>query len=185
MQDELCGLEEELAKLDTIYSRRDCEDLSNGTFRDDQVDDRRILVAKIAKSLREYNEFVLQQSTEEIFTPAEEQKYLDHEEDLLCVVQRDKTTLRRLIDKSHLVRTLSIWKNKTKTPTETDAQHVPYYSDKRIDTFASGIIVAILQAMKILRIKLAVITIFVFAFLLLLSFSMASKPFEALSATAA
>lgn len=75
-------------------------------------------------------------------------------------------------------------------------QHVSYYSDKRMGGFASGVIVAvgvimlitpiwILQAMKTLQAKLAVITVFVFAFLLILSFPMASKPFEALGATAA
>ncbi|KAH7118555.1 hypothetical protein B0J13DRAFT_589995 [Dactylonectria estremocensis] len=171
-----------LDELDTTHSRKDCEDVSNGTFRNDEVDDRRMVVTEIAKRLHRY-------------TP-EEQNYLDHKEDLICVIQRSKTPLRRLIDKSQRLRTLSIWRNKTKTPAETDAQHVFYYSDKRIDEFASGIIVFvgvvmlitpiwILQATKTLQVKLAVNTVFIFAFLLLLSFSMASKPFEALGATAA
>ncbi|KAH7010319.1 hypothetical protein EDB80DRAFT_714779 [Ilyonectria destructans] len=218
LQDEICELEEELSELDIAYSRRDCDDLSNGTFRDDDVEERRTLIGEIAKKLFKYNEYVLQQSSLRKYPQApsrdvksiqnwhynydykaiaaEEQSYLGHEKDLLCVVQRDKAPLRRLIDKSQRLRTLPIWKNKTKQAPDVDMQHVSYYSDKRIDGFASGVIVAvgvimlitpiwILQAMKTLQAKLAVITIFVFAFLLILSFPMASKPFEALGATAA
>ncbi|KAF7558154.1 hypothetical protein G7Z17_g52 [Cylindrodendrum hubeiense] len=235
LQDELCELEEELSELDTEFSKRCYDGVSNGTFREDQVEERRALVREIAKKLGKYSglssfhvrcfmrliildEFVLQQSSLRKYPQApsrdvksiqnwhynydyraiaaEEQKYLDHKKDLISVVERDKAPLRRLIDKSQRLRTLSIWKRKGKDPADYDFQHVSYYSDKRIDGFASGVIVGvgvvmlitpiwILQEMKTLQTKLAVITIFVFAFLLILSFPMASKPFEALGATAA
>ncbi|KAI8669140.1 hypothetical protein NCS57_00728000 [Fusarium keratoplasticum] len=127
---------------------------------------------------------------------AEEQEYLEHEKDLICLVQKDKTPLRRLIDTSLTIRTLPIWKHKGKAAAEYDAEHVSYYSDSRMDKTASVVIVAVgivmlitpiwvLQAMDGLRAKLAVITTFVLVFLLVLSFAMASKPFEALGATAA
>lgn len=65
-----------------------------------------------------------------------------------------------------------------------------------MDSFASAVIVFvgasilitpiwILQAIESVQQKLAVITAFVLAFLLILSFAMVSKPFEALGATAA
>ncbi|KAI0902956.1 hypothetical protein F4823DRAFT_569169 [Ustulina deusta] len=65
-----------------------------------------------------------------------------------------------------------------------------------MDSFASAVIVFvgasilvtpiwILQAIETLKTKLAVITAFVLVFLLILSFAMVSKPFEALGATAA
>lgn len=65
-----------------------------------------------------------------------------------------------------------------------------------MDTFASAVIVFIgasilitpiwiLQAIEDVRMKLAVITAFVLTCLLLLSFAMASKPFEALGVAAA
>jgi hypothetical protein len=65
-----------------------------------------------------------------------------------------------------------------------------------MDVFVSAMIVIvgatllitpiwILQAMDSLKLKLAVITVFVTVFLLILSFAMVAKPFEALGATAA
>lgn len=127
---------------------------------------------------------------------AEEQEYLEHEKDLICLVQKDKTPLRRLIDTSLTIRTLPMWKHKDKAAADYDAEHVSYYSDSRMDKTASVVIVAVgvvmlitpiwvLQAMDGLRAKLGIITAFVLIFLLVLSFAMASKPFEALGATAA
>jgi hypothetical protein len=90
---------------------------------------------------------------------------------------------------------MDLWRRPDTVP-DYDASHASYYSDKRIDHFASGVIIAIgtclliiplwiLQALDTLKIKLAVITVFIFVFLLILSISMVSKPFEALAATAA
>lgn len=126
----------------------------------------------------------------------EEQEYLQHDKDLICLVQKDKTPLRRLIDTSLTIRTLPMWKHKDKAAANYDAEHVSYYSDARMDKTASIVIVAVgivmlitpiwvLQAMDGLKAKLGVITVFVLIFLLTLSFAMASKPFEALGATAA
>lgn len=126
---------------------------------------------------------------------AHEIQYLGHDEDLFCVVRREKTPLRRLIDRSLMIRTLHLWKQ-TKDVPDYDANNVTYYSDKRMDGFASimitgiGIIMLItpiwiLQSMEALSRKLVVITVFILIFLLTLSFAMASKPFEALGATAA
>lgn len=126
----------------------------------------------------------------------DEQKYLDHDTDLISVVQRDKTPLRRVIDGSLLLRTLSIWKKEKKGVSSYDEENVTYYSAKRMDAFASGVIIAvgsamliapiwILQALNDPKAKLGVITGFIFAFLLILSLAMVAKPFEALGATAA
>lgn len=126
----------------------------------------------------------------------EEQEYLQHDEDLICLVQKEKTPLRRLIDTSLTVRTLPIWKHRDKAAPDYDAEYVSYYSEARMDKAASVVIVVVgavmlitpiwvLHAMDDLRAKLAVITMFVLTFLLVLSFAMASKPFEALGATAA
>ncbi|TDZ67894.1 hypothetical protein CTRI78_v002716 [Colletotrichum trifolii] len=77
-----------------------------------------------------------------------------------------------------------------------DAEEVSHYSDKRIDAFASAVIISVgvamlitpiwvLEGMVDLKGKLAVITCFIFVFLLVLSLAMVAKPFEALGATAA
>ena len=127
---------------------------------------------------------------------ADEQKYLEQDDDLFCLVRKDKTPLRRMIDSSHRLRTMSLWRHKSDDVPTYDAGSVFLYSDQRIDGLASAIIIAIgitmlitpiwvLQAMDSPAKKLVVITMFVLAFLLTLSFAMVAKPFEALGATAA
>lgn len=126
----------------------------------------------------------------------DEQKYLDHESDLIGVIQKDKTPLRRLIDHSRRLRTLSIWRLKNHDVPNEERDVVSYFSDKRMDTFASSTIVGlgiillltplwILYALQSPVLKLAVITAFITTFLIILSFAMVAKPFEALGATAA
>ena len=125
----------------------------------------------------------------------EEQTYLD-KHDLIRVVQNDRTPLRRVIDSSLRLRTLSIWQYRHEDDSHHGHTHVSYYSDRRIDGFVSVMIVMIgmimliapiwiLQALESLVMKLVTITIFISVFLLLISFAMVSKPFEALGSTAA
>lgn len=218
LQDELSVLEDELSKIDREYSKRDAAVVvNNGTLRPDQQD-RVELLNKIERKIRHYNEFVLQQTAMRKYSAAprrvvksirnwhynydhaainqEEQKYLDFEKDLISVTPRDKTPIRQLIDNSHRLRTLAIWRQKDTEVPDHGAAYVSYYSDKRMDEFASSFIVTagvimlivplwILQSLESPTYKLVVITLFIFAFLLTLSFAMAAKPFEALGATAA
>lgn len=125
-----------------------------------------------------------------------EQEYLDHEDDLICMVHADKTPLRQLVDSSLRLRTLGIWKDNKEDIPVYDARNVGYFSGKRMDRFASAVIVFIgvamlitpiwiLQALESLPTKLGTITAFVSVFLLVSSTVMVSKPLEALSATAA
>jgi hypothetical protein len=58
LQDQLCVLEENLERLDKQYSRREAEDVNNGTMRD-EVPDRADMVEKIYKKLKEYSGFWL------------------------------------------------------------------------------------------------------------------------------
>ncbi|KAF5511444.1 hypothetical protein CGCS363_v002119 [Colletotrichum siamense] len=125
----------------------------------------------------------------------EEQAYLA-KEDLISVAYTEKTPLRQVIDSSLRLRTLSIWRHRENEAPSYDAREVSYYSDERMNAFVSAVIIAIgvfmlltpiwvLQAIEDLKGKLAVITIFVFIFLLVLSLGMVAKPFEVLGATAA
>ncbi|KAI1457149.1 hypothetical protein F4805DRAFT_475395 [Annulohypoxylon moriforme] len=128
----------------------------------------------------------------------EEQSYLkeENEKDLIAVLPKDKLPVRRLIEHSRRLRTLPLWKQNSTEDPDYDADLVFHYSDKRIDEFASGLIFAtgvimliapiwILQSLQNQVYKLIVITLFIFIFLLTLSLAMATKPFEALGATAA
>ncbi|KAI9172619.1 hypothetical protein HJFPF1_02126 [Paramyrothecium foliicola] len=216
LQDEISELEEDLSKLDTYYSAKATEDVHNGTFRDD-VGDRKSLMQRITPKILQYNELVLQQSElrkhkgplnqsvdsiknwhhnhDYAAVSPDEQKYLEHD-DLIAVVGQEKPPLSRLINNSTYLRSLGIWRQTNKTVPLHERGHVSYYSDKRIDRFATAAIVAvgvtmlitplwILQAVQSIKGKLGIITSFIFLFLLTLSFAMATKPFEALGATAA
>ncbi|KAI1750238.1 hypothetical protein F4782DRAFT_509773 [Xylaria castorea] len=126
----------------------------------------------------------------------DEFRYLEQNQDLIRLRSNDKPPLRNWIDNSLALRTLSIWKKQSRAVPDYEASNVSYYSNTSLDAFASAMIVFvgaslliipiwILQAIENLQIKLAVITAFVLVFLLVLSFVMVSKPFEALGATAA
>lgn len=54
LQDQIAVLETNLDELDAQYSKRDAEDLHNGSFRDDR-DDRTELIEKITTKLAKYS----------------------------------------------------------------------------------------------------------------------------------
>ncbi|KAJ8126334.1 hypothetical protein O1611_g7303 [Lasiodiplodia mahajangana] len=217
LQDEIVVLESKLAELDERTSRKSSEDIHNGSFRQDQ-NDRTTVLNEIRKAILKYNEFILQQAEMKKFqTPRgqdirslcnwhynhddgaillDERKYLEHTGDLFSVIQKDKAPLRKLIDRSRLLRTLCIWRLNNQSTPNDEVGIVSYYSDERINTFASAVIVSlgailllvplwILYALNNSALKLAVITAFVASFLIILSFAMVAKPFEALGVTAA
>ncbi|KAF4432004.1 hypothetical protein CGCFRS4_v008921 [Colletotrichum fructicola] len=216
MQDEIAQLEEELQDVDKGTMAANAPDFNNGTLRGD-IEGRSTLIKAISEKLRHYNELILQQSALRRYSKApkrdrknvqnwhfnhdyaaiahEEQAYLE-KEDLVSVAYTEKTPLRKAIDSSLRLRTLPVWRHRENTAPSYDAREVTYYSDKRMNAFASAVIIAIgvvmlltpiwiLQAMGDLKGKLAVITVFIFIFLLVLSLAMVAKPFEALGATAA
>lgn len=217
LQDRVSSLEQNLVDFDDLHSRSGPEEYHNGSFRND-LEERREILDQIASSLSQYNQLLLQHAALQKYPKApsrdikninrwhehyennviseEEIGYLKHTEDLISVANKDKTPLRRMIDSSHRLRTLPIWKSAMTVSPPRGSEQVLYFSDKRIDTFASGVIVIvgltmlltpvwILQALDSLLWKLVVISIFVFIFLVTMSFTMVAKPFEALAATAA
>ncbi|KAK7994535.1 hypothetical protein PG991_016123 [Apiospora marii] len=220
LQDKVCALEQELMETDMRYAAKDADDFHNGTFRED-LPDRRELLEEIANTLAQYNALVLQQSAIRKYPTAprrdiknlnnwhynhgdraiaaEEREYTKKDNDLISIVEKDKTPLRRLVDGSQRLRTLPIWRQFSGSNASSYAnsdRNVIYYSDKRIDNFASITIAVtgiamlltpiwILQALHCPTTKLVVITIFILVFLFTLSYAMVTKPFEALGATAA
>ncbi|KAI1094634.1 hypothetical protein F5B19DRAFT_490166 [Rostrohypoxylon terebratum] len=220
LQDEISKLENELSEIDRDCSKKSASDINNGTLRHDEVEDRTEILNKIRRKIRNYNDFIIQQTAVDKYdsaprrviksirnwhsnhgnraVDADEQGYLarEKEKDLISILPKDKLPVRRLIDHSRRLRTFSIWRRESPDIPDYDADLVSYYSDERIDSFASGLIVAtgvimliapiwILQWLQNQVYKLVVITLFVFVFLLTLSLAMATKPFEALGATAA
>lgn len=127
----------------------------------------------------------------------EERKYID-KDDLFALIPKERSPLRRLFERSSHFRLSKVWR---KTSPSTDLplhvqQHIHLSSDKRIDQFVACTIITVGLVMLIAPIwilafayqavvKLTIITLFILLFLVLLSFGMNAKPYEALAATAA
>ncbi|OBT63849.1 hypothetical protein VE03_06580 [Pseudogymnoascus sp. 23342-1-I1] len=234
LQDEITALEHQIDKLDTRYSRRDADDIHNGSFRCDR-DDRTELVELIASKLSLYSSvshlkiisvpklfsdtFIIQQSELRKYPQAyrqdltsvrnwhhnhdnrviadEESDYLNHDQDLISIVAKEKTPLRRFLERSRKFRIFRLWHHHPRAELPVyDKDMITYTSDKRIDKFISTLIVAVGSVMLIAPMwilnslqntvyKLAVITAFIFVLLGLLSSTTLAKPFETLAAVAA
>jgi hypothetical protein len=57
LQDRVVELETQLERLDNVYSRKETQDLDNGTFRGD-LQNRSELLEQIAVALKRYSEFL-------------------------------------------------------------------------------------------------------------------------------
>ncbi|KAI1400398.1 hypothetical protein F4819DRAFT_368578 [Hypoxylon fuscum] len=215
LQDRISVLETRLTDIDISHSKKESNPVHNGTLRNGKDDretipneieialsryykfltrqsDTRLLPLAPKRDIK--NIKIWHQNYHNRAIAEEEQSYLDMD-DLLCLSRKDKPPLRQLIDNSLMLRTLSIWQDNSHPPIQ-GSRNVTYFSDRKINAFVSILLTAIGTAMLIipiwilqsqdnLKYKLAVITVFVFVFLSVLSFAMVAKPFEALGATAA
>ncbi|KAL5334669.1 hypothetical protein BJX70DRAFT_350980 [Aspergillus crustosus] len=224
LQDDLSQLEESLDETDRSWSARDAPDVNNGSFRQDPQQVRVDLIWEAQQKLEEYNRYLYhyfqlrrQAPVEEKdinslrnwhhnhdgAITAEERKYVE-KNDLFVLVPKDRSPLRRLLERSSRFRFFRLWKTSNcknndkpnpELPFHTQ-QHIHYSSDKRIDRFvtlttiATGLIMIIapiwiLAYTDPAACKLAVITVFIFLFLTLVSLGTNAKPYESLAATAA
>ncbi|KAH6626560.1 hypothetical protein B0J18DRAFT_143638 [Chaetomium sp. MPI-SDFR-AT-0129] len=132
MQDEISRLEEKLAQIEE-ETRQPDKEVDNGTFRKDVVSERVEILDKISASLYRYNKFILQQTALLRYPAApswditslknwhlshdneaihqDEKTYLDYPNDLIPLGPRDKTPLRRGMDKFLFLRTLPFWRD--------------------------------------------------------------------------
>jgi hypothetical protein len=128
---------------------------------------------------------------------AQEQKYLQHSRDLFSVIPKEKTPLRKLLEKSTSFHILWFWRDR-KAPELPiyDKGLITYNSDQRIDRFISALVMTVGMSMLIAPMwileylttdeeKLGTITAFIVAFVALISTVTLSRPFEILGATAA
>lgn len=213
LQDELVELEDQLVTVDASLAAKDHDDVHNGSFREETSQTRLDLVHQIDRKLRNYNELFLQHTklrNKPVVHPrhiksvlnwhhnhgnaikAEEIEYLDHSKDLVSMVNKTKSPLRQLLEKSSHFRLLGIFREAS----EWRDQYVINTSDKRIDMFIAlvttiiglGMLVAplwILAFVSGIVYRLAIITIFLVVFLCFVSTGTVAKPFEALGAAAA
>ncbi|KAF2854121.1 hypothetical protein T440DRAFT_465127 [Plenodomus tracheiphilus IPT5] len=127
-----------------------------------------------------------------------ETRYLDKVHDLVQLVPKSSTPLRRFLEKSTRFRLSSLWKEK-EPPLPVYSSHpetLHYSSDTRIDTSIGVVITVLGMGMLIaplwvlaytdgIKQRLGVITVFIVVFLGLLAFTTVAKPFESLAAAAA
>jgi len=127
----------------------------------------------------------------------EEQSYLHHPRDLFSLVPKDKSPLRRLLERSSNFRFYQVWRHSKPPELPFHDENVIYISDKKVERFVTAVIVVagmimliapmwILQALDGRTIpKLGTITAFIVVFLGMVSYATLAKPFETLAATAA
>ena len=121
---------------------------------------------------------------------SEETEYLTHKRDLFAIVAKDKSPLRRLIERTpaFLLHRLA-----GKQPKEGDIIH--YLAERRTEYLVSAVLTLLGLAMLITPLwilsfvedqvkRLSVITCFVVAFLPIVTFTSSARPFELLAATA-
>jgi hypothetical protein len=128
----------------------------------------------------------------------EETAYIDKSHDLLQLVPKPTTPLRRILEKSTAFRLSKFWaKEPPGLPMHIAHMYNTHYtSDTRIDAFIGMIITAsgtmmliaplwILESMSSPIYRLAVITVFIVLFLALVAFTMPSNPLGSLATAAA
>ncbi|KAH8174765.1 hypothetical protein LIA77_06184 [Sarocladium implicatum] len=221
LQDKVSRLEGELSGFDALHSIPDPVEYNNGTLRGD-LPTRTLILDRLTSALERYSKtyadtFILQVKALHQFPQAtrrsvqhlekwhqfhgnfaivpDEMLYLSKTDDLIKIVPSTKTQVRQFLDRSDRLSSLSIWADPEDPKPPQGSEHVLYFSDKRLDRFASILIILIgvtmlltplwiLQAVQASLYKLVVISVFILVFLVTMSFTMAARPFEGLAATA-
>jgi hypothetical protein len=125
-----------------------------------------------------------------------ESRYIDQKSDLIQLVPKTKTPLRRLLERSQKFRLWKTWHVKRDDLESHDPDHEIYTSDEQIEGFVTLTIgsvglVMLIAPLWILKFvdgpvtSLTIITSFIVLFMCLVSFASVAKPFESLGATAA
>jgi hypothetical protein len=128
-----------------------------------------------------------------------ETSYLSSAHDLLSVVPKEKTPLRKLLEQNSFFIARSFWHQRKKPVLphyDKDLNVITYISDKRVDNFVAVLIVVIGMVMLIAPMwvlefidsevkKLGAITAFILGFFAMVSYAISARPFEVLTAIAA
>ncbi|KAN0089020.1 hypothetical protein V8E51_019280 [Hyaloscypha variabilis] len=199
-------------------SRQGGPPIHNGSFRGDAGSLRaNLLRGQIYEKLKMYQEFMLLQAqlrNKPSIPPKDvnsvktwfknhvnaisepESRYIDQNSDLIQLVPKTKTPLRRLLERSQRFRLWQKWHVKREDLEGHDPHHEIYTSDEHIEAFVTLTIGSVGLAMLIAPLwilnfvdgpvtSLAIITSFIVLFMCLVSFASVAKPFESLGATAA
>ncbi|MCJ1396330.1 hypothetical protein MMC18_009219 [Xylographa bjoerkii] len=216
MQDGIAEMEDDLNALDNALSYKAALDIHNGTFREESSEERLSLIWKIKSRLEDYNQYIHNYAqigtragvaTKDIRSLdawaidnpngilAEELHYLKSGDDLIYVLPKEKSPLRRIYNKAESLG-LGWFRRHPTDILGYDPESTSLQEDERAETVISRVVLVIGLVMLIDPLwileyvqgsaqSLAVITGFIILFLGLLTFTTAAKPFESLAAAAA
>ena len=128
-----------------------------------------------------------------------EVEYLEHPSDLVPLVPKERSSLRRILEKWSGFRLSSLWRTDPVDAcpeVELRRDHTYYSSDERVERFLVSVVLItgvamlisplwILHAVQDKTTQLGIITSYIVMFIGLLSFSTVASPFESLAAAAA
>lgn len=227
MQDRIAYLEEELIEQDKLAREKN---LDSGTFRyEPEWAPRQQIMNELSWRLREYQQFVLDHSQLKARPDAsafqienlrtwlknsnkpiepEEVRFIDKDGDLMPVVPKQRTPLRRFMDRYQLLRNLICFRQRKlnqshfghEDPENFETNTTIYTRDTTINKFVTCTTILLGLAMLVgplwvlqyvstaesgLHNRLTVITVFIIAFTIMISILTVATPFETLAATAA
>ncbi|KAF2109647.1 hypothetical protein BDV96DRAFT_502346 [Lophiotrema nucula] len=212
LQDDLVELENQLKILEGRSMQKAGPDVHHGSFRQETHDERAALIEEMQVKLRNYYDLANSfsqlrsrpkapqksiNSTRNWFANhrnailEEETEYINQKNDLFQMVPTTPSPLRGLLERSTRFRLLKLWEKRS-----VDDNTIHYISDRRIDLFVNMVTTLlglamlisplwILAHVKPMASRLAIMTSFIFIFLLLVRSLSAARPFEVLAATAA
>ncbi|KAF1948719.1 hypothetical protein CC80DRAFT_485693 [Byssothecium circinans] len=182
LQDEIVQLETTLNALEQHHSRKEADDIHNGSFREDALPHRTQLLSVINIKMRQYNELLLQHS-QLCAKPAvppnhirsvsnwfshtqnaihdEERAYITHPTDLIQLVPSSYTPIRSLLERSTRFRLFGLWRKPTPTSLhghfpQPDLLH--YTSDSRVDAFVAATVTFLGMVMLIVPLWVLAVT---------------------------
>ncbi|KAL6722304.1 hypothetical protein ACLMJK_001411 [Lecanora helva] len=226
LQDQIVHIEEQLKIEDESLRDKTVEDKHNGTFRFDESPLRRDLIVELANKLERYQRFLLDHSALKARPNAsafqiknvtqwlknanrpireEEVAFLNEEDDLIPVVPKQKTPIRRLMDRWSRIKTVWPFRDRKRNARffkdkDFEMRTTIYNRDSIFDKTTTCLIMVFGLGMLIgplwwlqnlsahqpnLQARLIVITCFLVLFTVLLGIFTVAKPFEVLAATAA
>jgi hypothetical protein len=187
-----------LLALITIYCSRRRE-LIRLTCTDNLVLQHSQLRARREVPIEDVQSVVKWLENKETAIATAEVEYLNHTSDLFQLVSKNKSWLRRFLERSDWFRTFPMWRRPSPGLCEdaiVDDEYVHYHDDAKIDHAVAVIIltlgvIMIISPLWILEFthgankRLGIITLFIILFISLLSITTVAKPFESLAAAAA
>jgi hypothetical protein len=182
LQDKIAVEEKKLQDLELKLSRKESEDVHNGSFRQEMFGEREDALNEIYKLIKEYNDLLIQYSTIRAWPNAlerniqsvgnwldnmegvildEEQGYIKQPNDLFALAPKEKSPLGRLFGRSSCFDSVRAWKKKSSQPEELNSpwsEFVTYTDDAKVERFVRFVLTIIGMVMLIAPLWILAVT---------------------------